>query len=193
MAALVLVLGAVWWSSVAGAQTTSTSSTSSTSSSTSTSTSTSSTTSTTVADPCATQPCTERPPAAFLAGSAGEVALEPGSFCWRSPTPTPPGGFSATCGDRLAFEPSTVLAVTVGETLTLRFSALTPTSVVLEPGDRSTPLTAANPTSFTVDLPVGVRTVGFFTRWVQGDASYYLRLDVRAAAVPQGRSLALTG
>ena len=120
------------------------------------------------------------------------MALDPGSFCWRNPAPNSQGLFGALCADRLAFEPTATLAVAVGETLTLRFSALTPTEVVLQRDEQSTPLTAGNPTRFTVDLPIGVHTVGFFTRWLQGDASYYLRLDVRAAAA-QGRSLTLTG
>jgi hypothetical protein len=164
----------------AGAQTT-TSSTTSPSTSTSTST-----TSPTIANPCTGRVCTAEPPAAFLAGSRGEVALDRGSYCWQTFTP---GGFGL-CADRAASEPNARLVVTSGETVTLRFSAMTPTEVVLVRANTSTPLTAGNPVRFVMSLPVGVHTVGFFTRWVQGDASYGVRLDVRAAST--GR-IALTG
>ena len=179
----VLVAGlALWCAAGAGAQTTTTSTTSTTSST--------ATTSTTIANPCTGQVCTAEPPAAFLAGSRGEVALERGSYCWQTFTPNPQGLVGGLCADRAAFDPDARLVVASGETLSLRFSAMTPTQILLQRGETSTPLTAGNPARFVVNLPIGVHTVAFFTRWLQGDASYYVRLDVRAAST--GR-IALTG
>ena len=103
------------------------------------------------------------------------------------------------CLDRLAFEPDAVLVVQQGETLTLRFSAMTPTEVHLQRGDQSTPLIASNPVRFTADFPAGSsHVVSFFTRWLQGDASYVVRLNVRAAGAPPATprtaaNLTLTG
>jgi hypothetical protein len=73
--------------------------------------------------------------------------------------------------------------------------------VVLSGGDQpsgrtTTALTPANPTMFVADLPVGEQLVSFLTQWNQGNASYLLKLDVRAPARPvsqEPRPLALTG
>lgn len=175
----------------ATAQTTSTSSTStSTTSSPTTSTTTVPTTSTTRAHPCTGQVCTESPPAAFLSGRNGEVALDRGSFCWMSPTPNGVG----RCVDVFHREPEAQLVVQAGEPLTLRFGALSPTAVSLQRENSSTPLTAGNPVRFVADLPVGSHVIGFFTRWVQGDASYGVRLIVRRATTPTGGvRISLTG
>jgi hypothetical protein len=182
----------LWWAAGAQAQT-STSSTSSSSSSTSTT----STTSTTVANPCTGQVCTAEPPAAFLSGTNGEVRLDRGGYCWRSPTPDAQGVFTALCVDTVPRLPDAVLVVQAGEELTLRFGAMAPTEVSLERDDQSTPLSPGNPVRFRADLPAGVQVVRFFTRWLQGDASYGVRLDVRAAAPPAaprtGGAIALTG
>jgi len=172
---------------LAQTSTTSTSSTSSTSSSSTSRTSTStSTTSTTFPNPCAGQPCTERPPDAFLAGANGEVRLDRESFCWTDPTPNAQGFLRTVCGDVLARDPDARLAVTPGETLTLRFAtAATPTQVILERDDTGRDLTPGNPVRFTVDFPAGSSPiVRFFTRWLQGDMSYAVRLDVRSTAPP---------
>ena len=181
-------------STTAGAQTTTTSS--STSSST-TSTSTIATTTTTLANPCVGQPCTARPPDAFVAGVNGEVRLDGGSFCWSSPAPDANGNFVGLCADTLLRDPDAVLVVRAGETLTLRFAtAMSPTFVQLERGGQTTALTPGNPVRFGADLPVGSHVVRFFTRWLQGDMSYNVRLDVRATGAPatptRGR-IALTG
>lgn len=181
-AVLVACMG---WSvaSMAGAQTT-TSSTSSSSTTTSTST-----TSTTVTNPCAGQVCTDRPPPAFLSGLAGEVALDDGGYCWRSPQPNAQGFLTAVCADVIGVEPRALLLVTAGEMLTLRFGSMVPTEVVFVDDGRSTALTPGNPIRFDANLSVGVHQIAILTKWLQGDAAYRLRLDVRAG----GRPIALTG
>jgi hypothetical protein len=193
---LAVVAATMIWSMASGAtaQTTSTSSTStsstSSSSTTSTSTTVTPTTSTTLANFCAGRVCTGRPPPAFLAGVNGEVALEEDSSCWSTPLPNAPGHVVGLCGDELDKVPDPILRIRAGETLTLRFgAAMTPTSIVLHRGTQSTPISAGNPARFVANLPVGVHEVFFSTRWYQGDASYLVRLDVRAAPRP----LALTG
>lgn len=192
-----LVVAVMVWglSTTAGAQTTTTSS--STTSST-TSTTTLATTTTTFPDPCAGQPCTAQPPDAFVAGVNGEVRLDRGSSCWRSPGPDANGNFVALCSDVFPRDPDAVLIVRAGETLTLRFAtAMSPTFVQLERGGQTTALTPGNPVRFGADLPVGSHVVRFFTRWLQGDMSYSVRLDVRAAgappATPTRGNIALTG
>jgi hypothetical protein len=178
----------------AGAQTT-TSSTSTSSSTSSTSTTSTSTTSTTFPNPCAGRPCTDQPPAALLSGVNGEVRLDRGSTCWTRPNPDVPGGFVSFCADVFDQVPDALLVVRAGETLSLRFdTVLSPTFVQLDREEQSTQLTPGNPARLVADLPLGVQVVHFFTRWSQGDASYSVRLDVRAATTAQDpRPLALTG
>lgn len=181
---------ALWLAPAAIAQTTTSSTSTSTSSTTSTSTT--STTSTTLANPCTGQQCTAEAPVAYLAGAAGELRLDLGGSCWRSPT-------SATgmCTSFLLVEPTTALVVRSGETLSLRFAtAMAPTSLSLSRNDVATPLVAGNPATFAADLPVGTHVVFFTTKWLQGDASYRIKLDVRAAAgpaTPQPGTITLTG
>ncbi|MGI8809989.1 MAG: hypothetical protein ACR2KK_19525 [Acidimicrobiales bacterium] len=149
-----------------------------------------------MANRCTGQPCTAAPPQASLAGANGEVAIELLGSCWTSPTPNAQGQTTALCVDSFR-DPQAVLVVNRGETLTLRFAtAGVPTRVSLERGDQSTPLTAGNPTRFGSDLPAGVYIVRFFTAWLQGDAAYHVRLDVRAPAgpaTPTTGNITLTG
>ncbi len=181
----------------AGAQTTTTTSstTTSTSSTATTSTTIVGTTSTTVPNPCAGQPCTERPPVAFLAGASGEVRLDQGGFCWRSATPNAEGQLVGVCTAVIPVDPPVTLVVTRGETLTLRFDAPgAPSQVRVAEGGDVTALGAANPVRFAADHPVGFHTLDFTTVWLQGDVSYRVRLDVRAATTPRtGTNIALTG
>lgn len=188
---LLMAVGIWGVSATAMAQTT----TSSSSTSSSTTTSTSSTTSTTFLNPCAGQPCTDQPPAALLSGLNGEVRLDRGSSCWKRPDRDVPGGFIGVCADVFDRVPEALLEVRAGETLSLRFdTVLSPTFVQLTRGEQATQLTPGNPTRFVPDLPVGIHVVHLFTRWSQGDASYSVRLDVRAASPAQDpRPLALTG
>jgi hypothetical protein len=188
-AAVVLALGLVG-AGAAGAQTSS-----STSSSTSTSTSTTTTSLVPFVHPCLLQPCAAQPPQAFLSGSGGEVRLDQGSSCWTSP-PDAEGRSGTLCADAAVRVPDAVLAVRVGETLTLRFSALVPTVVVVQEGDVGRGLTPGNPVTFVADLAPGVHAISVFTRWAQGDAGYSVRLDVRATASPAPQTsanIALTG
>src|SRR4051812_21780034 len=113
-AAVVLALG-LFATGAAGAQTSTSTST----------TSTSTSTSVPFVHPCTLQPCTAQPPQAFLSGSGGEVRLDQGSSCWSSP-PDAEGRFSSVCADATARVPDALLVVRAGETLSLRFSALTP-------------------------------------------------------------------
>ncbi len=203
MAVAVLAAVGLFAGGGAGAQQTPTTSPTTTTSVvilTTTSTSTS-TTSTTVVNPCTGQPCTDLPPVATLTGSAGEVRLDPFGYCWRMPTPEPGRGLVTGC---LVATPApdaevpVALVVRRGETLTLRFAAtMTPTEVLLQRGDvpgvAPVPLTAANPTSFVADLPVGTYFVHFTTKWNQGNVDYRVKIEVRAATASEPRILALTG
>ena len=191
-----LIVAIMVWglSTTAGAQTTTTSS--STSSST-TSTSTVATTTTTLPNRCAGQPCTARPPDAFVSGVNGEVRLDNGSFCWSSPAPDANGNLLGLCADSPLRDPDAVLVVRAGETLSLRFAtAMSPTFVRLETGGQATALTPGNPVRFAANLPVGSHVVHISTGWLQGDMHYSVRLDVRATGAPatptRGR-IALTG
>jgi hypothetical protein len=91
--------------------------------------------------------------------------------------------------------------VTEGEVVTVRFIPPvpgTPLQVSFANAGALTPLTAANPTSFRVDLPAGIHeNLAVQTRWLQGEISYHFRLDVRRPATPavpsDGRQIALTG
>ena len=198
----VLVALVAWgMATTAGAQTSTTSS-SSTSTSvailTTTTTSTS-TTSTTVVNPCTGQPCTENPPVATLSGSGGDIRLDPFGYCWRLPDPVPGQGLVTQClAPALALDDPVRFVIRSGETLTLRFATnLVPAEVRLQRGDQpggaTTPLTAATPTSFMADLPVGPLVLIFRTKWNQGDVDYRVKVEVRAAAASDPRPLALTG
>ncbi|HEX2046263.1 MAG TPA: hypothetical protein VHF27_00765 [Acidimicrobiales bacterium] len=195
--ALTVTLLTLWLAQGAGAQTTTTttSSTTSTSSTSTPSTTVAATTSTTQPNPCAGQPCTERPPEAYLAGVNGEVRIDTGGFCWRSPTPNAQGQIVGVCTSVVPVDPPVTLLVRRGETLTLRFDAPgAPIEVTFRENDVTTPRTAGNPVRFTADHAVGFHTIDVSTRWLQGDVSYRVRLDVRAAATPRtGTDIALTG
>jgi hypothetical protein len=179
-----VLMAALLWgaTATAGAQT------STTSSSSTTSTSSTSTTSTTRANPCTGQPCTADPPVATLSGSAGDVRLDPFGYCWREIV----GDLTRCQVPALALDIPVGMVLRSGETLTLRFATtLLPSEVVLQSGGQRTALTPTNPTSFVVDLPVGVQIITFQTQWFQGDVSYFLKVDVRAQTQP--RVLTLTG
>ena len=194
--ALTVIVLALCLGQGAAAQTTTTSSTTSTTSAVSTTVpSTTSTTSTRVPNPCTGQPCTERPPQAFLAGASGEVGLTGGGFCWNSPTPDAQGHIIGVCVTVLLVDPPVTLVVRRGETLTLRFEAPgAPTRITLREKDVATPLAAGNPVRFAADYAVGFHTLDVSTLWLQGDVGYRVRLDVRAATTPRtGRNIALTG
>ncbi len=159
------------------------------------------TTSTTVVNPCIGQPCTADPPAATLSGTGGNVRMTSFNFCWQDPAFAVDGPRSRCLAGALApFESIPVgLVVRSGEALTLSFDTrMSPTAVALERGDQTTALTARNPTEFTSSLPVGTYLVFFKTKWIQGNADYILKVQVRAAtagpATPRtGVPIALTG
>ena len=189
--ALTFLLIALWLAPAAGAQTTTSSSTTSTSStSSSTSTTVATTTSMTQPNPCAGQPCTDRPPQAFLAGADGEVRLDAGGHCWRGATPNLQGTIVGVCVSVLQVDPPVTLVVRRGETLTLRFDAPgAPTRITLREHNVPAPLPAGNPVRFAADYSVGFHTLDVSTLWLQGDVGYRVRIEVRAAP---GR-IALTG
>jgi hypothetical protein len=127
---------------------------------------------------------TDAPPAAELASAAGEVAALQGSYCWtRASTMT------GLCADTPFLDPTEVLPVRQGEALTLSFeTTMSPTSISVRRFDRpnapelqTLTLPAANPARFRADLPAGVWILVVFTRWAQGDATYFFKVDVRAA------------
>lgn len=202
MAVAVLVAIGLLAGGGADAQTTTTSTTTSSSTTSSTTvltTTSTSTTSTTVVNPCAGQPCTDLPPVATLSGSGGDIRLNPFSYCWRLPAPVAGHGLVTQClAPALALDDPVQWVVRSGERLTLRFATdMSPTEIVLQrsdqPGGTATPLTLANPTSFVADLPVGTVVLNFRTKWNQGDVTYRLKVEVRAATASEPRILALTG
>lgn len=184
LAVMVLVPGA------ASAQTT-----------TSTTTSTSvvsTTTSTTLANPCTNQPCTEEPPQVVLVSASGQIQADRGGYCWRRPAD--PNRVCVALARPQGYQPP-ILVVTEGETVTVRFTPPVPgppIDVSLGTDGVVTALTAASPTTFRVTLAPGVYdNLAILTRWLQGEAPYGFRLDVRRAATPAeasgGRLIALTG
>ena len=188
--ALSFLLIALWLAQAAGAQTTTSSSTTSTSSTSSSTSSTVATTSTTQPNPCAGQPCTDRPPQAFIAGANGEVRLDAGGYCWRGVTPNLEGNIVGICTSVSFVDPPVTLVVRRGETLRLRFDAPgAPTRITLREHDVPAPLPAGNPVRFAADYSVGFHTLDVSTLWLQGDVSYRVRIEVRAAPGP----IALTG
>jgi len=193
--AVLVVLGLCAGQS-AGAQTTTTSSSSTTSSTALVTTTSTSTTSTTVVNPCTGQPCTVDPPVATLSGSAGDVRLNPFGFCWREVE----RALTRCLAPALALDIPVGMVVRSGETLTLGFDApVPPGEVVLRRGDEAgvatRMLTPTNPTAFVADFPVGIYAISFQTKWNQGDVSYRLKIEVRAAppTASDPRPLALTG
>ncbi|MCA1672793.1 MAG: hypothetical protein LC799_11510, partial [Actinobacteria bacterium] len=124
-----------------------------------------------------------RPPGVVLTGAQDSIRATQGSSCWRSD----PAG-QALCADSPGFPlGASILNVRRGETATVRFEA--PDSplgarvflVDAPPTDAGAvrELVASNPTTFVADFPVGLHRVGLSTGWVQGDASYSFRLNVR--------------
>jgi len=169
----------------AGAQTTTTSSSGSTSSTapTSTALAPATTTTTTGVDPCTGRPCTAEPPLGFLSGTAGEVRMDMSSACWRDPATTAPG--TARCFSALIAPPGATLVVQRGESLTLRYaSPMAPTRAVFSFNDTSLMPGITNPTTFKADFPLGSTRVFLITGWLQGEVTYAVTLDVRAAATP---------
>jgi hypothetical protein len=126
---------------------------------------------------------TGRPPAATLASAAGQVTALQGSYCWPQPSGT------SICADTLFLDPPEALTVRQGETLSLRFqTSSSPTAISLQrferpngPSLETITVPAGNPARFRADLPSGVWILVAFTRWAEGDASYFFKVDVRAA------------
>ena len=88
-----------------------------------------------------------------------------------------------------------MLVVTEGETVTVRFTPPvpgTPQQVSLVnygANGALTPVAAANPTSFRIDLEAGVyERLALVTRWLQGEVQYGFGLDVRRPASPAAPS-----
>ena len=192
-----VVAGVTLVPSIAWAQTT-TSTTSSTSTSMSFGSQSQPIPTTTVAHPCTGQPCTTEPPALVLSTSTAQIEADQGSYCWHRPTDAT--GFCRAHAAVPGYKPP-LLVATEGELVTLRFTAPVPGSpqqVSFVNSGVPTPLTAANPTSFQVDLAPGLHEgLAVSTRWLQGDVPYHFRLDVRRATTPavasDGRQIALTG
>lgn len=165
---------------------------------TTTSTITPTTTSTTLANPCTGQPCTEEPPQVVLVSASGQIQADRGGYCWRRPED--PNRFCVAIARPLGYQPP-ILVVAEGETVTVRFTPPvpgTPIEVSLGTDGVVTPLTAASPTTFRVTLAPGIHdNMAILTRWLQGEAPYGFRLDVRRLATPAepsgGRPIALTG
>jgi transposase InsO family protein len=95
----------------------------------------------------------------------------------------------AICADTVFLDPEEVLSVRQGEILTLRFgTTMSPTEVSLQRFDRpngepaqTVVLPPSNPSRFAADLPPGVWILVPFTRWAQGDATYFFKVEVTTA------------
>lgn len=193
--------GASWAQTTTTSTTATTSTTSTTTSTTTTSTSTSSTTATTLVVP--------RLPTATLSGVSGQVPGELSSNCW----PVPTGG--TVCGhyDYVGPGPNPpTLAVTQGESLTLRFdpplavATLSASFWPAGPGSQTpVPLDvpASDPSSFRATMGPGTYLISLnvtFSAVPAGYVSYFFQIRVTAPAttvrpaqpVPAGR-VALTG
>ena len=124
-----------------------------------------------------------RPPGALLSGPSDSIRATMGSYCWKADATAP-----ALCADTFGF-PSTasILNVRRGDTVSVRFEApdnpLGARVFVVDaaPTDAGSvrEMPASNPTAFTADLAPGLYRMGLSTSWVQGDASYSFRLNVR--------------
>ena len=124
-----------------------------------------------------------RPPATSLSGPADSIRATLGSYCWK-----PDATAAALCADTFGF-PSTasILNVRRGDKVTVRFDApdnpLAVRVFVVDaaPTDAGSvrELAGSNPTTFTADLAPGLYRMGLSTAWVQGEASYSFRLNVR--------------
>jgi hypothetical protein len=133
-----------------------------------------------------------------LVSASGQIQADRGSYCWRRPAD--PTRVCVALARLPGYQPP-ILVVTEGETVTVRFTPPvpgTPIDVSLGTDGVVTPLTAASPTTFRVTLAPGIHpNLAILTRWLQGEAPYGFRLDVRRAATPAdpsgGRPIALTG
>ena len=131
----------------------------------------------------AAHPPLPRPPAVTLAGRQDSIRATQGSSCWRSDPAGP-----ALCADTFGF-PATasILNVRRGEAVTIQFAApdaplngrVFLVDAPATAGGSVRELVGANPTTFVVDFPVGLHRIGLSTGWVQGDAAYSFRLNVR--------------
>ena len=123
------------------------------------------------------------PPSVVLTAPQDTIRPARGSSCWRSDPAAP-----ALCADVFGFpSDASILNVRRGDTVTVRFEVPdTPLGarvfLVDAPatdGGSVRELVASNPTTFVADFPVGLHRIGLSTGWVQGDASYSFRLNVR--------------
>ena len=124
-----------------------------------------------------------RPPGVTLNGPADTIRATPGSSCWKSePAATP------LCADTFGFPgTASILNVRRGDTVTLRFDSpegplngrvLRLDAAQGDPtGTRE--FVGGNPTTFVADFPVGLHRMIVATGWVQGDMTYFFRLNVR--------------
>lgn len=133
-----------------------------------------------------------------LVSASGQIQADRGGYCWRRPEDS--NRFCVATARPLNYQPP-ILVVTEDETVSVRFTPPvpgTPVEVVLGTDGVVTPLTAASPTTFRVTLTTGIHdNVAILTRWLQGEASYGFRLEVRRLATPAepsgGRPITLTG
>jgi len=153
---------------------------------------------------CSVVLCTDLPPGVSLSSAAGQVGGLLRAFCWTNPQQR-----SAACtAAPQSLDVPESLAVVQGERLSLRWNAsLAPsTSSVavsgasLGPPSGTAALPAGNPSTFTIDLPVGVSYLTVNAEWVgNGSASYVFKVNgvvrpaTTAIAPPIRRELARTG
>lgn len=164
-------------------------------------TTTSTTTSTTVATTTTTTPVAPvsppvvDPPPAILSGRSGQVTGELGSWCW----PQPNGQTLCRALSRNAApDPVATLAVTQGETLTLRIETAVPVAdlrIGVWTGGPPSPLISApvaNPSRFPINLAPGRHVIGVratFQGMGTNSVEYEFEVMVRTA----GRTISLTG
>ena len=161
---------------------------------TTTTTTVSTTVTTTTAPVAPTSPAIIKPPTAILSGPSGQVAGEPGSWCW------PQSNGQTLCLSLARIgppDPAVSLAVAQGETVSLRIETAVPVVGlrvgVWTGGPPNPPIGApvANPSRFPINLAPGRHVIGVHATF-QGmgvRAEYEFEVVVR----PTGRLLDRTG
>lgn len=160
-----------------------------------TTTTTVATTTTTSTPVAPVSPPVVEPPPAILSGRSGQVTGELGSWCWLQSN----GQTLCRALSRIAPpDPVATLAVTQGETLTLRIETAVPVvdlRIGVWTGGPPSPLISApvaNPSRFPVNLAPGRHVVGVratFQGMGPNGVEYEFEVMVRTA----GRTISLTG
>jgi len=166
-----------------------------TTTSTTTSTTVATTTTTTTTPVAPVSPPVVEPPPAILSGRSGQVTGELGSWCW----PQSNGETLCRALSRIAPpDPVATLAVTQGETLTLRIETAVPVAdlrIGVWTGGLTSPLISAavaNPSRFPINLAPGRHVIVVHATF-QGAGTYSVEYEFEVMVRTAGRTISLTG